>query len=186
MLITHLTEDEKTGVGEFAIPGGVFLSEGHCWAAVAQDGTVRVGIDDFAKKMIGKIDDIEFPNLGMNITMGQPLFIVKQNNKSIQFKSPVSGQVKKINQELADNISSLDITSYEKNWICLIDADKLDMELSQLKIGKSAVSFYQDEIEKYSEKIKNLSKSGEPEILWGELENLPEKEWYIITSEFFK
>jgi glycine cleavage system H lipoate-binding protein len=190
VLITHLTENEKIGSGEFAIPGGVFLSEGHCWAAIDQDGTVKVGIDDFAKKLIGKIDDIEFPNLGMNITKGQPLFMVKQDNKSIQFNSPVSGQVKKVNQELRDDIGSLEYTAYEKNWICQIDADNLDTELSQLKIGKNAVNFYQEEIERYSEEIKRFLKNESSregsEFIWGQLEGLTEKDWYIITTDFFK
>ena len=190
VLITHLTENEKIGSGEFAIPGGVFLSEGHCWAAIDQDGTVKVGIDDIAKKLIGKIDDIEFPNLGMNITKGQPLFMVKQDNKSIQFNSPVSGQVKKVNQELRDDIASLEYTAYEKNWICQIDADNLDTELSQLKIGKNAVNFYQEEIERYSEEIKRFLKNESSregsEFIWGQLEGLTEKDWYIITTDFFK
>lgn len=189
--ITHLSEEEKLNVGEFAIPGGVFISEGHCWAAIAQDGAVRVGLDDFAKKLIGKIDDIEFPNLGMNITQGQPLFIIKQGKKSIQFNSPVSGQVAKVNHDLGDNIDKLNYSTYEKNWVCLIDADKLDTELSKLKIGKNAVSFYQDEIERYTKQIKNLLvKDNEMkesfELYWGQLENLEEKDWYIITGEFFK
>lgn len=189
--ITHLSEEEKLNVGEFAIPGGVFISEGHCWAAIAQDGAVRVGLDDFAKKLIGKIDDIEFPNLGMNITQGQPLFIIKQGKKSIQFNSPVSGQVAKVNHDLGDNIDKLNYSTYEKNWVCLIDADKLDTELSKLKIGKNAVTFYQDEIERYTKQIKNLIvKDNEMkesfELYWGQLENLEEKDWYIITGEFFK
>lgn len=37
----------------FSIPGGIFVSEGHTWASVGQDGDVRIGIDDFAKKAIG-------------------------------------------------------------------------------------------------------------------------------------
>ncbi|MHB8906628.1 MAG: glycine cleavage system protein H [Melioribacteraceae bacterium] len=189
--ITHLSEEDTLNVGEFSIPGGVFISEGHCWAAIAQDGTVRVGLDDFAKKLIGKIDDIEFPNLGMGITQGQPLFIIKQGKKSIQFNSPISGQVAKVNQELADDLSALDYSTYEKNWICIIDAEKLDTELSQLKIGKNAVNYFQDEIENYNKRIKDFIKNDENksegyEMYWGQLENLEEKEWYIITGEFFK
>lgn len=184
--ITHLTESEKLSTGEFAIPGGVFISEGHCWAEIAQDGTVKVGIDDFAKKLIGKIDSIEFPNLGMNITKGQPLFSIKQGKRSVQFNSPVSGQVAKINHELADNIDALDYSTYQKNWIGVIDADKLDSELSLLKIGKSAVNFYQDEIEKYIKRIKDFIAKDESEIYWGQLENLEEKDWYIVTGEFFQ
>lgn len=186
--ITHIPEKEKIGRGEFAIPGGVFISECHCWAAVSQDGTVKVGIDDFAKKIIGKIDSIEFPNLGMNISKGQPLFSIRQNKKTVQFLSPVSGMVKSINHELAENLEVLNFTPYDKNWICIIDADKLDTELQQLKIGKSAVSFYQEEIEKYINKMKELIKkdSKKEEIYWGELENLEEKDWYVITGEFFR
>ncbi len=189
--IIHLAEKEELNVGEFAIPGGVFISEGHCWTSVSQDGSAQIGIDDFAKKLIGKIDDIELPNLGMNIKIGQPLFILKQGKKSIQFASPVSGQVKKVNNELADNLEALNFSPYGKNWICIIDADKLESELQQLKIGNSAVSFYQDEIDRYLKQIKELlgkenQKKENIEILWGQLENIEEKDWYIITGEFFK
>ncbi len=185
--ITHLTETEKLNIGEFAIPGGVFISEGHAWASVSQDGTVKVGIDDFAKKLIGQIDAIELPNLGMSVSKGQPLFSVRQGKKTITFNSPVSGLVAKINYELADNLIALNFSTYEKNWICSIDADKLDSELIQLKIGKNAVTFYQEEIERYIKQIKEIIKGEESEfhLYWGQLENLEEKEWYMITGEFF-
>ncbi|MBS3944896.1 MAG: response regulator [Melioribacter sp.] len=187
--IAHLTEKEKLCAGEFAIPGGVFISDGHCWTAIGQDGTAKVGMDDFAKKLIGKITGIDFPNLGMNITKGQPLFNVKQGNRTVQFLSPVSGQVKNINHELNEDLEALDFTPYEKNWICSIDADKLDSELTQLKIGKNAVTYYQEEIDNYIKLIKEMIKSDSSEtfeLQWGQLEKLEEKEWYMITGEFFK
>ncbi|MBI1937910.1 MAG: response regulator [Ignavibacteriales bacterium] len=187
--IAHISETEKLGSGEFTIPGGVFISEGHCWAGISQDGAVKIGLDDFAKKLIGKIDGIDFPNLGMNITAGQPIFGIKQGNKSVQFLSPVSGQVKSINHELMDNIELLEFTPYEKNWICIIDADKIETELQQLKIGKNAMNFYQEEIDCYLKRIKEVMKietDGSFELNWGQLENLKEKDWYSITGEFFK
>lgn len=186
--IAHLTEKEKTGSGEFSIPGGVFISESHCWASVGQDGIVKVGIDDFAKKIVGKIDGIDFPNLGMNISKGQPLFNIKQGNKIVQFNSPVSGQVKSLNHDLTEDLDALDFTPYEKNWVCSIDADKLETELSELKIGKNAVNFYQEEIDRYVAKMKEISKeeSKDNDIYWGQLEKLSEKDWYIVTGEFFK
>ncbi len=185
--IARIAEDEKLSKGEFAIPGGVFISESHCWASVGQDGIVKVGIDDFAKKIIGNIDGIDFPNLGMNVAKGQPLFNIKQGNKIVQFVSPVSGQVKTLNHILAEDLDALDFTPYEKNWICSIDADKLETELNGLKIGKNAVNFYQEEIDRYISKMKEIDKeASDYEIYWGQLEKLSEKDWYIITGEFFK
>ncbi len=185
--ITHLTETDKVKFGEFAIPGGVFISEGHTWAAVAQDGSVKIGIDDFAKKLIGEIDDIEFPNLGMNAIKGQPIFSIKQNNRVARFNSPISGVVSKINYELKEDLHSLNYSVYDKNWICSIDADKLETELPQLKIGKNAVDFYQNEIDKFIDEMKNILKdnSKTDELVWGELQNLDEKNWYYVTGEFF-
>lgn len=186
--IAHVAEDEKLSKGEFAIPGGVFISESHCWAAVGQDGIVKVGLDDFAKKIIGKIDGIDFPNLGMVVAKDQPLFNIKQGNKIVQFTSPVSGLIKSLNHNLTDDIEALDFTPYEKNWVCSIDAENLDIELPELKIGKNAVNFYQEEIDRYISKMKGLKKEEvkDNELYLGELENLTEKDWYIITGEFFK
>ena len=139
--ITHLAVNDKIGKGEFAIPGGVFISENHTWASLDPDGNVRIGIDDFAKKMIGKMDKIEFPNLGMEIKSGQPLFTIKQGNNSLSFLSPVSGTLSKNNNDLIDNIERLELSPYELSWICTIDANNLDNELLSMKIGNAAVNF---------------------------------------------
>jgi CheY-like chemotaxis protein/glycine cleavage system H lipoate-binding protein len=188
--ITHLA-DTKTSL-EFVIPGGVFISPGHCWISMEQDGNVKIGIDDFAKKLIGKIDAIEFPNLGMNIKNGQPLFTVKQGRKTITFNSPVSGKIIRINKLLENNPESLNLTPYDANWICAVDTENLDTELKTLAIGKSAVSLYQDDIEHFINiKKKTLKpvKEGEYEnndIYIGELESLDEPDWNKVSSEFFK
>ncbi len=152
--ITHLDYKDDPKSTEFFIPGGVFISNQHCWCAVSQDGTVKMGIDDFAKKLLGEIEDIEFPNLGMEVQKGQTLFNVKANSKSYQFKSPITGKVAKLNNQLKENLESLDITPYEKNWICTVDADNLDTELPDMNIGSAAVNFYQEKIDDVQSYLK--------------------------------
>lgn len=189
--ITHLKESVKSGTPEFQIPGGVFISDGHCWANVEEEGTVKVGIDDFAKKLIGKIDSIVLPNLGMTVKKGQSLFTINQGTRSITFKSPVSGKVKELNKFVNEDTESLDVTTYEQNWICEIDADELDVEIPQLKIGKAAVSFYQDDIDKLKEmksKLKTGKEEFEPDgvIYTGEMEKLDNISWKRFAETFFE
>jgi len=189
--ITHLTETTKAKTPEFLIPGGVFISEGHCWANINEKGMVKVGIDDFARKLIGKIDAIEFPNLGLNVKKGQPLFTVKQENRSVTFNSPVSGNVKETNKLLNKDIESIEFSPYENNWICQIDAEELDNEIPQLKIGKAAVTFYQEDIEHLQE-LKRKTKTGSEEdksngqLYIGEMEKLDDVNWKIYSEEFFE
>ncbi len=191
--ITHLKEVEATRAGEFAIPGGVFISEGHCWASVEDNGSANIGIDDFAKKLIGNIDSIEFPNLGMVVTKGQNLFSAKQGNRTVSFNSPLSGKVTKNNKFLKENMEVLNHNPYEENWVCTIDADNLDTELADLKIGKAAVSFYHEDIDNYNNFIAQMPKAEKEsagintgEFYVGQLEKLDDKNWSMFVTEFFK
>lgn len=187
--ISHLHSANDYNSGEFAIPGGVFISKNHCWVNIEADGNVKAGIDDFAKKIIGNIDDIEMPNLGMKANKGSVLFSIRQKNRTLSFISPVSGVVTKINTKLKEDIDGINITPYETNWICSIDADNLDNELQDLKIGKAAVAFYHKEIDRYTEKITELRTNdktidkGKP-LFVGELSELDEYNWNNIVKEF--
>ncbi len=190
--ITHLKEVAGTKAPEFQIPGGVFISEGHCWANVSEEGTVKVGIDDFAKKIIGKIDSIGLPNLGMSVKKGQSLFTVNQGQKSISFKSPVSGKVKEVNKFINEELESLNLSPYDFNWVCEIDAEELDSELPALKIGKAAVAFYQEDIDRLQTLKKKTMTAKEAElepegaIFAGEMEKLDDINWRRFAEEFFE
>ncbi len=191
--ITHLPVTYDFIKGEFSIPGGIFIAKNHSWLSMDQEGIARIGIDDFAKKIIGKIEFIEFPNLGMQIKKGQPLFTIKQGNRSIPFNSPITGKVSQINSLLKENPSKLEVTPYDRNWICALDTENIDEEIKEMYIGKSAITFYQNDIEKCKVLINDLSKSekregeyiAEDQIYIGQIEELSNVNWQKVVSEFF-
>jgi len=190
--ITHVPASDDFTKGEFSIPGGVFISKNHTWVSMNQAGIAKIGIDDFAKKLIGRVYSIELPNLGMNVKAGQPLFTIKQGNKSITFNSPITGKVSQINTILKDNVDALDVTPYERNWVCALDADNIDNEIKEMNIGKSAVAFFQEEIEKFKNTITEILKSEKKGdeyldngLFIGQLEKLSDVNWNKIVTEFF-
>jgi CheY-like chemotaxis protein len=190
--ITHVPASDDFTQGEFAIPGGVFIAKNHTWVSMNQAGIAKIGIDDFAKKLIGRVYSVELPNLGMNVKAGQPLFTIKQGNRSITFNSPVSGKVSQINTILKDNIDALDVTPYERNWVCALDAENLDNEIKEMHIGKSAVSFFQEDIEKFKSVFTEIMKSEkkgdeylEEGLFIGQLEKLNDVNWNKVIAEFF-
>lgn len=190
--ITHSPDSGSGRTGEFSIPGGVLISQSHCWAGLSQDGTVKVGLDDFAKKLIGSVDGIEFPNVGMEVKAGQPLFKIRQKNRSAQFQSPVSGRVVKVNPVLGEDLPALEVTPYHDRWICVIESDNLDAELGALKIGKSAVALFQEDLERFRAAMKELVKGGagkacpDDALYIGELAHLDDAQWEKIVKDFFR
>lgn len=187
--VDNILSAKSTG---FSIPGGVFISDNHCWMSINQEGQAQVGIDDFAMKLVGKINSIEAPNLGMKVNRGDLLFTIKLNERTIQFKSPISGKVVKVNNQLFEDLSVLEYSSYHKNWVVVIDSDELDSELADLKIGKTAVNFYQEELEKLKllhNKLRsgNESEDFKPEsyIEVGEMSNADDNSWERYQENFF-
>jgi CheY-like chemotaxis protein/glycine cleavage system H lipoate-binding protein len=189
--ITYLAEADRVRKWEFSIPGGAMISRGHCWANMAQDGSVKVGLDDFAKKLLGPIDAIDFPSIGMTVQAGQPLFGIRQKHRQVQFSAPVSGRVVKINAALSEDCDALEMTPYQKNWVCVIDADNLDIELPQLKIGKAAVALFQTDIDRFRGLMKDMAKeipeggSLDDALYRGEFEQLDDVQSERMAREFF-
>lgn len=189
--VTHRADGDEARSGEFSIPGGVLISPGHCWAGLAQDGTVKVGLDDFARKLIGRIDAIEFPNAGMEVRTGQPLFAVRQGARRIQFLSPVSGRVLKLNQALNPAGGDLEATPYHQHWVCMVDGERLDEEIPKLRIGQSAVALFQEDIARFVDFLQAAGgaaaagPSPEHALCIGAMERMSEEQWERAAKEFF-
>jgi hypothetical protein len=127
----------------------------------------------------------------MDVKKGQSLFTIKQETRSITFNSPVSGKIIRINTVLKSDLDMLDITSYNSNWICIIDSDDLDSELKDLAIGKAAVTFYENELDLFIELRNNSVQSkddlphSEKELTVGEFEKMDNAGWDKMAAEFF-
>jgi CheY-like chemotaxis protein len=186
--VTGSAEGDLHFGGEFSIPGGVLVSDNHCWASLAEDGTAKIGLDDFASKLLGDIDTIDLPDIGMNVKAGQALFSVKQGQKRAQFHAPLSGKVVEINKVLAKSCATLGATPYGDNWICVIEGDNLDAELPQLKIGKSAVAFFQEDIDRFQAFVRKESGrevSDPASLCIGAIEKMDDARWQTTVKEFF-
>jgi FixJ family two-component response regulator/glycine cleavage system H lipoate-binding protein len=173
---------------EFSIPGGVLVSFGHCWASLADDGTARVGLDDFARKLLGRIDSIDFPHVGQEVDAGQPLFSVRQGERMAQFHAPLSGKVVKINGAVHDDCSLLEKMPYGRNWVCVMEGRDLDSELPRLKIGKSAVALFQEDIERVRTHLQSVTGAEESDpatLSLGAFQKLDDAQWRRAVQEFF-
>jgi CheY-like chemotaxis protein len=168
---------------EVFVPVGVFVSPNHTWINIELNGSVRLGLDDFAHKILGAIKKVDLPKLGQEVKKGDPLFKLSQGAEVLTFTAPISGKVIAVNQELEDYTDLIKKKPYEFGWICDFETSNLSQELASLKIGIDTSNWYQEEIDKYltimskhagadtKENSANGKKAKEKmEGLWGELE----------------
>ena len=183
--VTGSPESGRVAEGEFVIPGGALISGGHCWASLAEDGTAKVGLDDFARKAIGRIESIEFPDKGTKVKAGDPLFSVAQGGRHIRFQAPISGTVVKNNEQLPTGGDGIGDFAYGENWVCMIEGDDLDAELGELKIGKAAVADLQEEIGRFQEFLQNVGVPASEALKTGALCKLDAAGWNKAAEAFF-
>jgi CheY-like chemotaxis protein len=157
-LITPSTK-ESGSRHEFNVPAGIFISRNHIWVNVEMNGTARVGIDDFARKIISKIDAVELPELNKEIKKGEPLFAIKHNSRSISISSPISGKVTLVNTEHIEHPELIGLIPFELSWMCCIEPSNLAEELRSLKIGVDCINWYKEEIDKYTEIVRGAEKA---------------------------
>ena len=173
---------------EINVPAGIFVSPCHSWARLLMNGMVRVGIDDFTHKTIGRIDSVELPGKGRMVAKGDPLFSLLQGDLSLSVPSPVSGKVAGVNVELLDHPELIKLKPYELGWFCRIEPTKLNDELKDLKVGEDAVSWYREEVDRYTEmKQKVAQEKGDDESDAGEYaasEGLDPATWVAFSRTF--
>jgi CheY-like chemotaxis protein len=156
-LVTPSTK-ESGSQHEFNVPAGIFVSRNHTWVNVEMNGTVRIGIDDFTRKIISKIDSVELPKLNAQIKKGEQLLALKHNSRTINITSPISGKVSLVNAEHIEHPELIGLIPFELSWMCCIEPCNLAEELRSLKIGVDSINWYKEEVDKYTEIVRAAEK----------------------------
>ena len=103
--------------------------ESHEWARVEADGTVTVGITDFAQEQLGDVVFIELPEVGMEVEVGQEVAVVESVKAASDIYAPVKGKVIAVNQELVDEPELINEDSYNKAWFFKMEmTDQADLD----------------------------------------------------------
>jgi len=132
----------------FQVAEDVYYHEGHTWAKPEYGGQIRVGLDDFARKMLGKLGSIDLPDIGHEVNQGAAGFDVRRNNEVARVLSPVDGIVSRVNDRIVDNPDLINESPYEEGWLFIIEPTKMRKNLKSLYFGDDAENFMGDEAER--------------------------------------
>jgi glycine cleavage system H protein len=109
----------------FDIPDDRRYLETHEWAH-ADDGTVRVGITDFAQDELGDVVFVEFPDVGDDLDQEEAFGVIESIKAVSDLYAPVSGEVTACNEELFDAPELVNQDPYDDGWMLEIELDDED------------------------------------------------------------
>jgi glycine cleavage system H protein len=95
------------------------ISQDHVWVRLEDEGG-RLGISDFAAEALGKIIYVDLPEVGTEVKKGDPFAAVESGKAQVELTSPVSGQIRKVNDRLAEEPDLINQDCFGKGWIALV------------------------------------------------------------------
>jgi glycine cleavage system H protein len=96
------------------------------------EGTVVIGVTDYAQHELTDIVFIELPDPGREVKAGEACCVVESTKVASDIYAPVSGKILAVNEELTENPNLVNESPYEKGWLFKIEAADLG-ELEKLK-----------------------------------------------------
>lgn len=125
-------------VGGFSIPEHLRYHPGHTWALNESPTLVRVGMDEFAAKLVGKIERITLPQRGQWVRQGQKIWTLFRDGESVDMLSPIEGQVTDINEAALRDPEQARKDPYSEGWLVAVHSPDAKINLRNLLSGSLA------------------------------------------------
>jgi glycine cleavage system H lipoate-binding protein len=191
-----LTEDDLSlhpaiqvaKVAGFKMADGYYYHKGHGWARIEHGGFVRLGVDDFAWKLLGPTN-MSLPKIGAKLKPNETGWAIKRGDQAAEVLAPMSGTVMATNQNAVQHPDLLRKDPYGGGWLVVIDPGSgLRVKTRNLLFEQKAISWLNSEVTKLEDVVMNvygvpLAATG-GEIVDDIFGNLQGVKWEEIVHKF--
>ena len=94
------------------VPDNLKYTASHEWVRAEADGSVTIGITDFAQDALGDLVFIELPEVGRQLKAGESCAVVESVKAASDVYAPVAGEVIATNDALKDAPESLNADAF--------------------------------------------------------------------------
>jgi len=98
------------------VPAELKYTSSHEWVRVETDGTITVGITEFAQDALGDIVFVDLPKVGSALSAGKDCAVVESVKAAGDIYAPVSGEVVAVNDALTDAPESINTDAFSA-WL---------------------------------------------------------------------
>lgn len=175
-------------VDGFLVPQNVAYHVGHSWLAKERKGVVRIGADEFASALVGRIERIELPRPGQWVRQGQKVVSFFRDGEKTEMVAPTEGEVMAINADVLENPAIMRQDPYGKGWLMTINVPDEENTSRNLVPEGLVREWMREAVERLYSRQPALAgpvaaDGGRPaEDL---LAALPDSNWKQVTGEFF-
>ena len=99
------------------IPADLRYAKSHEWVRAESDGSVTVGITDYAQNSLGDITYVQVPKVGATYKAGDVFGVVESVKAASDLYLPVAGIVLAVNDALESAPETVNRAPYTEGWM---------------------------------------------------------------------
>jgi len=175
-------------VSGFHTPEQVAYHPGHTWLLQERKSVVRVGADEFAAALAGRIEKVELPKPGQWVRQGQKVISFYRNGQKAEMVSPTEGEVMSVNSEVVNHPQVLRTDPYGKGWLLTVNVPDEESTTRNL-IPKALVGDWMhrsvDNLYRRQPLLAGAAAADGGRPAEDLLAEIPNADWKSIAAEFF-
>ncbi|MDJ0962039.1 MAG: glycine cleavage system protein GcvH [Acidimicrobiia bacterium] len=125
------------------IPEELRYADNHEWAKLEDDGSVRVGISDYAQDALGDIVYIDLPEVGATVGEGDAFGEIESTKSVAEIYAPVAGTITEVNDALDAAPEAINHQPYGAGWIVVI-TPATDVSLDHLMEAEAYAAYTEE------------------------------------------
>ncbi len=175
-------------VGGFQVPENLRYHPGHTWALSESPSLVRIGMDDFAAKLFGKVDHINLPQRGQWIRQGQQIWTVHRDGVKVDMVSPIEGSVADINDGALRDPEVARKDPYGEGWLVTVQSPDAKTNFRNLLGGALARWWTEEAAARLQRRVPSmaLAVAQDGGVAVDDLgAQIPDQDWSEVAHEFF-
>jgi len=110
------------------MPADRKYTESHEWVRRESDGTLTVGITEFAQEALGDMVFVELPEVGRSLGKGEACAVVESVKAASDVYAPVAGEVVAANTALSEKPELINTNAFEAWMFKLKPANAADVD----------------------------------------------------------
>lgn len=143
-------------IAGFAVADGYYYHRGHGWARVEHGGFVRLGLDDFALKLLGCPDEINLPRLGSPLEQTEPGWSMRRQDHKAAVLSPMNGVVVATNHKILREPTLAKQDPYGEGWLIVVEPRGLKQNLKNLLFDQEAAVWINAEAQRLEAMVMSV------------------------------
>jgi glycine cleavage system H protein len=112
-----------------SIPADLKYTESHEWVRREADGTLTIGITDFAQEALGDMVFVELPEVGRKLGKGEACAVVESVKAASDVYAPMAGEVVAANDELKDKPELVNADAFAAWMFKIKPANTADLDV---------------------------------------------------------